>query len=224
MPSERISAVLLERALDGDRSALHALFEELSPIIQARVVRVLLRKRGASNRDTRQEVMDLTQETFVALLEDGGRALRAWRHDGGLSLENFVGLFAERQALSILRTGRRSPWKDEPMESDALDARAGAVEALAETVESRQLFSAVLDRLREELTPYMLNLFYALWVDELPVPTICERFATQPDAVYAARSRIAKRARAIAHDLEHDPANAMSDRRGMATNPLQGER
>jgi RNA polymerase sigma-70 factor (ECF subfamily) len=205
---------LLDRALSGDRASLGALFEKLAPVIQARVVRILSRGRRSAGRDARQELMDLTQQTFVALLENDGRALRAWRPDGGLSVENFVGLFAERQTLSILRTGRRSPWTEDATEAEDLAAHVGADEAHDEAVLSRDHLQAVVDRLREELSPMMLHVFYALWVDETPVPTICAETGMSADSVYAARSRIAKRARAIAAQLEE----RMSDPRPVPAN------
>src|SRR5262245_51304251 len=102
-------------ALGGDKGAIRALVAALSPVIQARVARALLRRRAASKaRDIRQEVEDLTQEVFVALFADGGRTLREWSPSRGLSLLNFAGLVAEREVASIMRSGRRSPWTEDP--------------------------------------------------------------------------------------------------------------
>jgi hypothetical protein len=38
----------------------------------------------------------------------------------GLSLDNFVGLVAEREAATILRSGRRSAWAETPTADDVL--------------------------------------------------------------------------------------------------------
>jgi RNA polymerase sigma-70 factor (ECF subfamily) len=199
---------LVERALAGDRASLRELLQRVSPIIQARAARALARRRGTSGRDPRQELMDMTQEVFVALLQDDGRALRAWREERGLSFENFVGLLADRQVVTILRTGKRSPWTEEPTEVADLEAHAGDAEASVVTaVASRELLSDVVDRLRQELSPKMLHLFYALWIDEAPIPQICEELGMQAEAVYAARSRIAKRARDIAAELSGSPSS-----------------
>lgn len=210
MDAELDAPRLLERTLAGDRAASRALLERLAPIIQARVVRALYRRRGPAARDPRQELMDMTQEVFVALLDDDARALRAWRAERGLSLEGFVGLLAERQVASILRTGRRSPWREEPTDEAALDRAAGPSEPEAAGA-SRDLLARVLERLREDLTPRMLALFYALWVDETPVDTICEEMGMNRDAVYAARSRIGKRARAIAAEWDRDDVRSGGD-------------
>ena len=152
----------------------------------------------------------MVQEVFVALVDDDARVLRAWSRDRGLSLENFVGLVAERQVASILRTGRRSPWTDEPTEAADLEAHVGsgeggASETVADTVASRELVAMMVDRLREELTPRMLHVFYALWVHETRVATICTETGMTPEAVYMARTRIAKRARAVAEELLDSP-------------------
>lgn len=192
---------VLARALAGDRAALDALLQKLAPIVQARAARILARRRGSSGRDARQELFDMVQEVFLSLLDDDAKALRSWQKERGLSLENFVGLIAERQVASIMRTGKRSPWKDEPTEGEALELRAGSAESHADAVASRELVLAMVDRLREELTPRMLHVFYALWVHEVSVPQLCEETGMTPEAVYMARNRIAKRARAIAEEL-----------------------
>lgn len=191
----------LDRALAGDRDALRALLKSLAPLIQSRVARSLLRRSAASRRDPRQDLMDMTNEVFVSLLENDARVLRRWEKERGLSFENYVGLVADRQVASIMRTGRRSPWHEEATDDEALEHHAGSAESDAMTVVSRDLLTLVVDRLREELSPRMLHIFYALWVDETPVATVCEELGMQANALYVARSRIAKRARELAEEL-----------------------
>jgi RNA polymerase sigma-70 factor (ECF subfamily) len=206
VPSNLALATLLERFLAGDRHALRALLDGLAPVIQARAARALARRKGASGRDPRQDLHDMVQEVFLALLDRDARALRAWQRDRGLSLENFVGMLAEQQVAAILRTGRRSPWTDDPTETGALETHVGVADGDLDMIVSRELLQGVLARLREELTPRMLHLFYCLWVDELDVATICEQTGMQREAVYMARSRITHRARAIAEELLGSPA------------------
>src|ERR1700710_2002550 len=126
MSSEDTSG-LVRQALTGDQTALTRLVALLTPVIQGRVARTLLarRYRLAGGRDVRQEVEDLSQDVFLALFSRDGYVLRTWQAERGLSLENFVGLIAERQVLSFLRSGRRNPWKEEPLlASDELDPEA----------------------------------------------------------------------------------------------------
>ena len=143
----------------------------------------------------------MTQEVFLSLFDDGGRALRAWMPARGLSLANFVGLVAERQVASILRSGRRSPWTEDPTEADALDVSAGSVAGPEEAIGSRELLASVVERVREELSPKGLVLFQLLVVEEASVETVCAELSMLPDAVYAWRSRLAKLVRKIATEL-----------------------
>jgi DNA-directed RNA polymerase specialized sigma24 family protein len=185
------------------------LIAQLVPIVEARVARVLVRRRGGSGRDARQEVEDLAQEVFLVLFDDGARILRAWDPTRGLSLDNFVGLVAERQAASILRSGRRSPWTDAPAEDAELE---GAQEPAPPEGEvrliSREALDQVVDRLRETLTPRGLELFFRLIVEEEPVENVCRTTGMSPDAVYAWRSRLAKQVRKIAQELSEASSSA----------------
>ena len=94
------------------------------------MARVLLRRESAGlGRDVRQELEDIAQEVFAALFADGARLLKMWSPERGLSLANFVGLLAEREAISILRSGRRSPWTEDPTLDTELAEVGGALTA-----------------------------------------------------------------------------------------------
>ena len=110
------TAGLVRRALTGDQTALTRLIAVLTPVIQVRVARTLLarRHRLASGCDVRQEVEDLSQEVILALFSRDAHVLRDWQAERGLSLESFVGLVAERQVLSFLRSGRTEPSGNAP--------------------------------------------------------------------------------------------------------------
>ena len=117
----RLGAAELNAALAGNVHARRELMLKLIPVVQARVARILVRTRPASGVAPRQELQDVMQEVFVALFEDDAHALRAWDESRGLSLANFVGLVAERQTVSILRSGKRSPFRETPSELEELD-------------------------------------------------------------------------------------------------------
>lgn len=197
-------SALVDNALSGDGQAVRALVDHLTPVIQARVARGLLRSvRRAAGRDVRQELEDIAQEVFVALFADRGRVLRTWSPEKGLSLRNFVGLVAERQTSSILRSGKRSPWTEDPTEAPDLDRAGGTEQETERRVISRDLFTVVLDRLRTELTPKGLHLFELLMIEQRAVPDVCAVTGMKPDAVYAWRSRLARRVRAIAKEVSN---------------------
>ncbi len=197
----------VQRALAGEAGALERLVALLTPVIQARVARTLLLRRrgGAEGRDVRQEVEDLSQEVFLLLFADGARVLRSWQPERGLALANFVGLVAERCAASVLRSGRRSPWKEDPTLAEDLDS-AAPESGPEEITASREELRLLLHRLTEELSPLGRHLFDLLFVRELSVPEVVAATGLKPDAVYAWRSRLRRLARRLlAENSENEP-------------------
>ncbi len=188
----------VRRALAGNEAALTRLVKALTPVIQSRVARgLLLRRTGmAAGRDIRQEVEDLTQEIFLLLFADGGKVLRSWQPERGLSLLNFVGLVAERQTASILRSGKRSPWKEDPMLPEDLD-QAAPGSGPEEIAASREQLKLLLHRLTEELSPLGRHLFDLLFLRELPFEEVTRQTGMTADAVYAWRSRLRRLARRL---------------------------
>lgn len=171
------------------------------PVVQARVSRTLVRRRGGSGRDARQEVEDLAQDVFAALFADDGRVLRAWDAARGLTLASFCGLVAEREAASILRSGRRSPWTDTATELDDLEKALADVPDVEVRVSSREQLTRLLDRLREALSPRGLELFHRLVVEEESVESVCASTGMTSDAVYAWKSRIGKVVRKLGAEM-----------------------
>lgn len=192
---------LLAQALAGDAAATRRLVGSLMPVVQARVARTLVRRRGGTGRDVRQEVEDIAQEVFAALFADAGRVLRAWDPARGLSLVSFCGLVAEREAASILRSGRRSPWTEAATELDDLETALAEVPDVEMRVSSREQLARVVDRLRDVLSPRGLELFHRLVVEEESVESVCASTGMTADAVYAWRSRIGKALRKLAADM-----------------------
>ena len=209
---------LLEQALSGDTGATRRLIGVLMPVVQARVARTLVRRRGGSGRDARQEVEDLAQEVFAALFGDGGRVLRAWDPSRGLTLASFCGLIAEREAASILRSGRRSPWTEAATELDELESSLAEVPDAEMRVSSREQLARLVDRLRAALSPRGLELFHRLVVEEESVESVCASTGMTPDAVYAWKSRIGK----VIRKLEADMAASEPRVPGSPPNPQGG--
>lgn len=209
-------AELVTRALAREPAALRALVDRVLPVVHARVARALVRRGRAEGRDLRQEVEDLSQEVFVALFADGGRALRAWDGARGLSLPNFVGLLAEREVASVLRSGRRSPFTESPTELEDLEAAVPPTAGPEPAFASRELLDAILGRVREALTPKGLELFERLIVDEEPVEAVCAATGMTADAVYAWRSRLGKLVRKATAEVQ---AERSSDPGGSRRTP-----
>lgn len=212
---DEVAVGALPQALAGDREAVRRLIDALTPIVQARVARTLLRRRAeARGRPIRQEVEDCTQEVFLALFADDAAVLRAWKVERGLSLVNFVGLIAEREVASILRSGKRSPWTEDPTFGDSIETLSEPSPGPEPMVASRQALEALLDRLRANLTPKGLDLFKRLYVQERTVEEVRAETGMSEDAIYAWRSRLRKLLKKLGQDL-------LSDSRGEARKPQQ---
>lgn len=197
----------VERALARDPEAMRVFLDSTTPIVQARVVRALLRRRGGgSGRDLRQEMQDLVQAVFLAIFEEDGKALRAWSPERGLSLSNYVGLLAEREVASILRSGRRSPFTEEPTDGDDLDDRTGAAPSMHGQIASREMLERLLDALRATLSPKGLRVFQMLYVEERTVEDVQTELGMGAEAVYQWRSRIGKQVRKLIAEL--DPSSS----------------
>lgn len=186
---------LVAAVLAGDRAARHRLVVQLSPVVRHRVARVLIhRARGNVHDHTgRQELLDLVQDVFVLLLRDGGKVLASWRSTDGLSLLNFVGLVAEREATTMLRSGRRSAWAEAPTDDICetsgrfTDGDSVTPEGQVGAREELEMLSAFIS---ERLSPRALELFRALFVNNESIEDICLRFSMAPAGVYTFRSRV----------------------------------
>jgi RNA polymerase sigma factor (sigma-70 family) len=200
--ARELSPSLIERALARDPVAIRQLVDELSPVIQARVARILVSQRPrARGRDVHQDVEDLVQQVFVALFANDGRVLRQWDPNRGFGLLGYVGRVAECDVLSILRSRRQCPWTEEPTPEEALE-RDGAPSMNPENdFARREILSAVVQRLREHLSERGFALFQLLVVEERPIENVCAAMDMSPDAVYAWRSRLARFLRSFAAEL-----------------------
>ena len=198
----------LAQALAGDEGAVRSLIAQLLPIVQARATRGIWRRQRGALRDARQEVDDLVQEVFAALFADDARALRAWEPGRGLSLSNFVGLIAEREVASLLRTGRRNPWTEDPTPAEDLASALGGTEREAGRLLSRDLLLVLVDRLRERLSARGWHLFRALVIEEKRPEVVAAELQMTIEAVYAWRGRFARTARAILEEVQAIPPSA----------------
>ena len=213
----------LDDALAGEPRAVRLLVDTLSPVLHMRVARVLTRRRAsAPGRDVRQEIEDLVQEIFLLLFDDDGRVLRSWDPEKGLSLVNFVGLVAERQTITRLRSPRANPWTEDPTADADLD---GGVDAHTRNdpetrAISRDTLRVLVERLRLELSPLGLEIFILLHVKRKAIDDVCAELRMNRAAVYVWRSRLRKKARTLAAQLDAELLDPRVDtripRRGQA--------
>jgi len=197
---------LVRRALEGESAARHALVVRLSPVVQRRVCRPLASSSAARGRPAeRGEVLDLTQQILLLLFDRDARVLRSWDPSRGLSLLNFVGLVAEREAKAILRSGRRSAWAERPTADDEVSALALDDRGPEDELVSREELTKIWHRLEEELSPRGMELFRALLIDQLSIEELSERFNMSSNALYTFRSRLRQQLHAIREQLTATP-------------------
>jgi DNA-directed RNA polymerase specialized sigma24 family protein len=189
LPPDALVA-LVQRANAGDRAALRRLIEEvLSPVVQARVARVLLR-RSAGRWDARQAMKDLAQQVFVHVFET--RALARWDPARG-SLQSFVGLIAENFVRSILRSRVQSPFTLVPTDDEKLELHLPGGDGHEEVVITRD----ALRQLDEAFDDAELDEFYLFFIDERSIEDVCALTGKSRDAVYKQRQRLRDKARQI---------------------------
>jgi RNA polymerase sigma-70 factor (ECF subfamily) len=187
----QLDSMMLDRVLDGDGAAITQFVSTMTPVIQARVSRCLMK---GTPRDIQRDVEDFSQDVYAHLFADGAKILRRYDSRQGLSLRNYVGMVAERRVISQLRSSKNNPWRESvSLENEPIPlCGRGSPEREASDQSS---LDALLDLLRSTLSPLAWRLFQLLYVHDLSVAEVCTETELTSDAVYAWRSRLRKAAR-----------------------------
>lgn len=203
---------LVTSALDGDDAAIRALVADLTPVIQARAGRALLRRRAlARGGDVRQQLDDVVQDVFVELFRDDGKALRAWDPARGMGLRGFVGLIAEQRVAAILRSRRKNPWtEDLSVDAEGHEEPRGHDDPELDLA-SRQAIQQLFDLVRAELTPLGRDLFQRLILDEEPIASVCAATGMSTSAVQAWSSRLKRLVQKLAAEIVADRGSRGSE-------------
>lgn len=208
---------VVRSALAGNRRDVRTLVDRLTPVVQARVGRVLVAWARSHGRDRiREEVADMTQDVFASLFANEGRLIRNWDADKGLSLENFAGLVARRHAISALRTSKRNPFtEDATLESEfeELNLEEPSHEG---AVMSRDVLRHVCAGLDARLSQLGRQLFEALFVEQVDIDELILRTGLSRDAIYAWRSRLTKLLRSEYQRVQSTAADGPPSSRGTA--------
>ena len=208
----------VQAAMSGDKTALSWMLDELTPVVQSRAARALLRYNAKSNkRSIQQEVEDLTQEIFLWLFENDSRILRSWLPEQGVPLSGFVGFIAHRKAMGIMRSQKRSPWTEEPTLAEELEHRktpnqdtnfsyaqlsSTSSEDPEDKIASRQMLQLVIDELNDSLSPLGRFLFSLLYVEQRSVDEVGLQLGMTKNALYAWRSRLGRISREIVNQIQ----------------------
>lgn len=173
-------AILVRRALDGDRGAVDELVRRvLCPLLEARIARLLAQRRG-----NRQELADRVQQVLLRLFDNDAAALRRWDPSRG-SLSAYVGVIADHALISEARR----PAQPEPTEApdDARSPDSGP--------ESKMAFRKLMDALLDELGEEDFTLFRLVFLEGLSPEEVAALLELKRDAVYKRIQRLRPRLR-----------------------------
>jgi len=194
----KVTSDLLVRVLAREEKATREFVHIVGPILHVSLARLFLR-RGFDGQTSRDQAREACQEVYrVFLLEDRGSRARKWDPDRG-SFEHYIGLFANDFISGKLRKTTEVPL---PGAGDTTEIIVDDRSTTDEIVGSREIVSKVVHRLLEELEELGREMFQLLFVEHREVDEVCEQMGMTHDAVYQWRSRLVRRMRAIALDLE----------------------
>jgi RNA polymerase sigma factor (sigma-70 family) len=196
MARVKITAELVEHAIAGDTGAVHKLIQALTPLFMYRIGRVLFRNGFRS----RHLLEDACQDTFVALLVDDGRLLRAWDPLRGMSFENYSGLIAKRIALNYVRQMKDRVFDDEQIYGH-LEPAADSSKTPERLAMSRQMLERIFEVLKTEQSALGQRLFELLFIEARDPEEVCAIMSMKKGAVYVWRSRLGLRIEEIAATL-----------------------
>jgi DNA-directed RNA polymerase specialized sigma24 family protein len=199
---------LVRRLLRGDADARKTMIERLQPTVRQRVSRVLERQGFVSAYDA----SDLLQDVMILLLERQDRILGLWDPSRGLSLDSFVGLVAQRTASTILRSGRKAGWAEQPTDGSALPMEIDQ-ETPERYIAQKQEMELILERVRARLSARGVLIMEALLESPEAIEQLRKRLQMSSAAVHSFRSRLRVLWRVEARAIDDcKPGNVTADR------------
>jgi RNA polymerase sigma-70 factor (ECF subfamily) len=126
------------------------------------------------------------------LFADGGKVLRAWDPERGVSLKGFVGVVATRRAVSMVRTSKRNPWTEDPTDSADLDLIQSSRRDADRAVIAKEILSKGMAAVRGDLSERGQQLFDLIIVEDASNEEVAEATGLSRDAIYQWRSRLMK--------------------------------
>jgi RNA polymerase sigma-70 factor (ECF subfamily) len=191
----------IQAALAGNVTAMRKLVLLLTPVVQARVARALLRRGNLGAHDLRQDVADFTQEAFAALFADGGRALTSWDPAAGRSLSNYVGQRVEWFVASLLRgvpiEARPRSREQGMVEQAQIEPGARGSVRSADSIESRDSVRRVVAGIERRWPELGVRLFYLLFVLQTSSKEVGDELGLSCAAVDQWRFRLREFARGL---------------------------
>ncbi|MEZ4471218.1 MAG: sigma-70 family RNA polymerase sigma factor [bacterium] len=193
---------LLAGCVAGDRRAWTGFVERFTRYVY---YLVQLTGRRYAVPLTEEEIGDLHNDVFVALLEDDRRRLRAFEGRNGCSVRSWIRLITIRKTVDALRRRRvhLSLDADERPASEPVAEDADPLDALMAVEDERRR-----DRLQElvaQLGPQDQLLLDLLYGQQLSVEEASAALRINRGALYTRKTRIIKKLRDLAAALDAAP-------------------
>ncbi|MBV1861631.1 MAG: sigma-70 family RNA polymerase sigma factor [Nannocystaceae bacterium] len=177
------------RAFAGGSPRADALARALLVLLPPLAARELIPWSGHYRRSPASLGEDIVQDVMLKLFAEGGRVLRAWDPERGLSLRGFLRRVVRFHVLQLFRSSAKNPWRDRLTEShlEVADEDSDAI--------LHQLWLwEVRDLLLAEESDHGRALYIGLFVEHRSAEDVGEQHNMSRDAVYQWRSRFKRRA------------------------------
>ncbi|MCX8043942.1 MAG: sigma-70 family RNA polymerase sigma factor [Desulfobacterota bacterium] len=170
---------LLDQCLNGDPHAWETFIKRFSPLVYY-AIQTVVHPTGAMP----DELIDLHNEIFLSLMENGGRKLRQYEGKNGCSLSTWIRVIAVRASIDYLKRQKTLvslSGEDAGRRADVtLTLNLSVDEQLVEDEEKR-----ILKELIDDLPPGDRLFLRLLYYEEVPPADIAHLFHTTPNAVYS---------------------------------------
>lgn len=199
---------LLDACVAGDRRAWTTFVHRFTRYVYY-LIRLTARRHGAALDD--EELADLHNDLFMALLEDDRRRLRAYTGRNGCSVRSWIRVITIRRTLDHLRRRRVHLSLDG---GDKDEAPHGPVPVDAGPDPLEYLLARAQDDRRDRLTalaarlnPSDRLLLELVYIRGLPTEHVAATLNTSRGAIYTRKTRLLHRLRSLAAEagLLEDP-------------------
>jgi DNA-directed RNA polymerase specialized sigma24 family protein len=190
----KITKVLVDLALAGNRAAWVELVELIQCCIHWRVARTLLLAR----RTCPQDNFDVKQATLVALLlENNGKRVRSWNPSRG-SFETYARLIAKQQAIAFLERFENESPEDVDVSEAKTNSDCSPEQLFSETELARKSLEILKSRQKSLKGPRLVDL---LIVEQRATAEVCAIMNMTTSAVDQKRKRLQDQLEEIMNEL-----------------------
>jgi len=172
---------LLEQCLQGVAGAWQAFIKQFSPLVYYAIQKVLHGKVPAATRD---ELNDLHNDIFLALIENNGRKLRQYEGKNGCSVSTWIRVIAVRATIDHLKKRKNLLSLSDEDTQRLVSRQSAAGQPAGEQLEQDEE-KKILKELIDGLPPQdrlFIRLFY---YDEVAPEKIAKIFKSTTNAVYS---------------------------------------